>query len=145
MRDQVFISYSHKDARWLERLQVYLAPLERRGRIRRWDDTLIKPGQLWESEIGSALERTRVAILLVSADFLASDFIARVELPRLRGVAEDQGVLIIPVILDHCNFDRLPSWPNSSPSTRPQSRLRYGPILTARQCWPGLPQRWKMP
>lgn len=106
MRDQVFISYSHRDARWLERLQVYLAPLERRGRIRHWDDTLITPGQLWEREIAAALERTRVAILLVSADFLASDFIARVELPRLLGAAEDRGVLIIPVVLDHCNFDR---------------------------------------
>ena len=106
MRDQVFISYSHRDARWLERLQVYLAPLERRGRIRRWDDTLITPGQQWEREIGTALERTRVAILLVSADFLASDFIARVELPHLLGIAEDGGTLIIPVVLDHCNFER---------------------------------------
>ena len=50
MRDQVFISYSHRDARWLERLQVYLAPLGRRGRIRRWDDTLITPVQQWERE-----------------------------------------------------------------------------------------------
>ena len=106
MRDQVFISYSHRDARWLERLQVYLAPLERRGRIRRWDDTLITPGQHWEREISAALERTRVAILLVSADFLASDFIARVELPRLLGACNDQGMLIIPVVLDHCNFER---------------------------------------
>lgn len=57
MRDQVFISYSHRDGRWLERLQIYLAPLERRGRIRRWDDTFITPGQQWEREIGAALER----------------------------------------------------------------------------------------
>ncbi len=106
MRDQVFISYSHRDARWLERLRVYLAPLERRGRIRRWDDTRITPGQRWEREISTALERTRVAILLVSADFLASDFIARVELPRLLGACEDGGMLIIPVVLDHCNFER---------------------------------------
>ena len=108
MRDQVFISYSHKDARWLDRLQVYLAPLERRGSVRRWDDTLIAPGQRWEQEIADALQRTRVAVLFVSADFLASDFISRVELPRLLGAAEDQGVLIIPVVVDHCNFDRLP-------------------------------------
>src|SRR4051794_7341380 len=87
MRDQVFISYSHKDGRWLDRLQVYLAPLERRGSIRRWDDTLIAAGQRWEQEIAEALQRTRVAVLMVSADFLASDFISRVELPRLLGAA----------------------------------------------------------
>lgn len=108
MRDQVFISYSHRDRPWLERLQTYLAPLERRGSLRRWDDTLIAPGQRWESEIASALERCRVAVLLVSADFLASEFIGTVELPRLLSAAENQGVLIVPVVLDHCNFDRFP-------------------------------------
>ena len=106
MRDQVFISYSHQDARWLDRLQVYLAPIERRGAIRRWDDSLIRPGQRWEREIAEALDRTRVAVLLVSADFLASDFIHRVELPRLLGAAEDEGMLIIPVVLECCNFER---------------------------------------
>lgn len=108
MRDLVFISYSHSDAAWLNRLQVYLAPLEQRGRVRRWDDTLIAPGRLWEREIATALESTRIAILLVSAKFLASDFISRVELPQLLGAAENQGVLIIPVVLDHCNFERYP-------------------------------------
>jgi tetratricopeptide (TPR) repeat protein len=108
MRDQVFISYSRRDAMWLERLQVYLAPFERHGQVRRWDDTLIAPGERWEQEIHEALERAKVAVLLVSAQFLASDFIARVELPRLLGAAEDQGVTILPLVLDWCNFERMP-------------------------------------
>ena len=108
MRDQVFISYSHRDAAWLERLQVYLAPFERRGQLRRWDDTLIAPGERWAQEINEALGRARVAVLLVSAQFLASDFIARVELPRLLGAAEDQGVAILPLVIDWCNFERIP-------------------------------------
>jgi hypothetical protein len=108
MRDQVFVSYSHRDAAWLERLQVYLSPFERRGQVRRWDDTLIAPGRMWEQEILDALARAKVAVLLVSADFLASDFIARVELPRLLGAAEDEGVAIIPLVLDACNFERIP-------------------------------------
>jgi tetratricopeptide (TPR) repeat protein len=126
MRDQVFISYSHKDVRWLDRLQVHLAPLERRGSVRRWDDTLIAPGQRWEREISEALRRARVAVLLVSADFLASDFISRVELPRLLGAAEDQGVLILPVVLDHCNFERVPElaqFQAISPPSRPLETL----------------------
>jgi hypothetical protein len=43
-RDRVFISYSHKDARWLQRIQVHFSPLERQGKIQRWDDTMITPG-----------------------------------------------------------------------------------------------------
>jgi len=108
MRDQVFISYSHRDAAWLERLQVYLAPFERRGLVRRWDDTLIAPGERWAQEINEALGRARVAVLLVSAQFLASDFIARVELPRLLGAAEDDGVAILPLVIDWCNYERMP-------------------------------------
>ena len=108
MRDQVFISYSHRDAAWLDRLQVYLAPFERQGQVRRWDDTLIAPGERWAQEINEALARAKVAVLLVSAQFLASDFIARVELPRLLGAAEDQGVTILPLVLDWCNFERMP-------------------------------------
>ncbi|HWX77923.1 MAG TPA: hypothetical protein VNY32_10610 [Candidatus Acidoferrales bacterium] len=42
-RDRIFISYSHKDARWLQRIQVHLSPLERQGKIQRWDDTMITP------------------------------------------------------------------------------------------------------
>jgi tetratricopeptide (TPR) repeat protein len=126
LRDQVFISYSHRDAHWLDRLQVYLAPLERRGSVRRWDDTLIASGQRWEREITEALQRARVAVLLVSAEFLASDFISRVELPNLLGAAEDQGVLILPVVLDHCNFDRVPElaqFQAISPPARPLETL----------------------
>ena len=82
-RTKVFISYSHKDSAALERLQVHLKPLERQGIVDRWDDTRIRPGQDWKAEIDRALDEARVAILLVSADFLASDFIHEDELPPL--------------------------------------------------------------
>ena len=126
MRDQVFISYSHRDAAWLERLQVYLAPFERQGQVRRWDDTLIAPGERWAQEINEALASAKVAVLLVSAQFLASDFIARVELPRLLGAAEDQGVTILPLVLDWCNFERMPElaqFQSINPPSRPLEAL----------------------
>lgn len=105
-RTQVFISYSHQDTDWLKRLQIHLAPLEREGIINRWDDTRIKPGLRWRDEITQALATAKAAVLLVSADFLASDFIATNELPPLLAAAQQAGARIFPVIVSPCRYKR---------------------------------------
>jgi TIR domain/Bacterial SH3 domain len=109
VRNQVFISYSHKDVKWLQRLQVHLKPLERSGTITRWDDTLLTAGASWREEIKKALQTTKVAVLLISADFLASDFIISNELPPLLAAAEAEGAVILPVILSYSRFERTES------------------------------------
>ncbi len=76
----IFICYSHKDQEYLERIQVHLKPIKKDG-IDLWSDLCIRPGDNWRNEIAGALERANVGILLVSADFLASDFITENELP----------------------------------------------------------------
>jgi hypothetical protein len=83
-RDQVFISYSHKDRDWLgklrsrsfKKIQLLLGM------------TQIQAGDQWRNQIAEALQNARVAVLLISPDFLAFDFIADHECRRLgRGLA----------------------------------------------------------
>lgn len=105
-RTKVFISYSHHDRKLLDRLQVHLAPLERDGVVDRWDDTQIRAGERWKEAIQSALASAQVAVLLVSADFLASDFIVSDELPTLLEAETQHGLVVIPVIVNHCRFTR---------------------------------------
>lgn len=104
-RTNVFISYSHRDKEALERLQVHLKPEMREGNVDVWDDTRIEPGQRWREEIDEALTRAKIAVLLISADFLASDFIANNELPPLLAAAERDGLVILQVILSTCGIN----------------------------------------
>ena len=104
--NKIFVSYSHKDKEYMERLMVHLKPLQRTGEIDAWVDTRIKSGDDWKQEIETALSDAKIAVLMVSADFLASDFIIENELPPLLDGAEAKGTLILPVILKPCRFTR---------------------------------------
>lgn len=108
-RTKVFISYCHEDKQWRDRLEVHLKPLEIEGLLVRWDDTMIQPGSRWEDEIKKALHSAKVAVLLVSADFLASDFIINHELPTLLEKAKRDGAVILPLIVSPCRFQQTPS------------------------------------
>ena len=96
---QVFISYSHKDKKWLEKLNTFLRPLEREAELKIWSDKEIKPSSNWHAEIQKAVNDADAAILLISQDFLDSDYIANNELPQLLSAATGRGLRIYPVIV----------------------------------------------
>lgn len=93
--NQVFISYSHKDKKFLEQLLIHLKPLEREAKLKAWSDQQITPGSEWFDEIQEALSNATVAVLLVTPAFLASDFINDHELGPILKKAKEGGVVIL--------------------------------------------------
>ena len=83
-RTGVFISYSHSDKKWLKLLKQHLDLYVEEHQVSYWDDTNIEPGDDWFTEIGTALESAKVAVLLVSKTFLTSKFIGKHEVPVIR-------------------------------------------------------------
>ena len=125
-RDGVFISYSHKDKKWLDRVHTMIKPLVRNGALSVWDDTKILPGSKWQDEIEHALAQARAAILLVSPSFLASDFIANNELHPLLREASSGGLTIFWICLEPCLFEEtdLASYQAVHDPRQPLSSLR---------------------
>jgi hypothetical protein len=100
-REKVFLSYSHRDREWLERLLEHLAVLERWGLIHSWSDTRIAAGADWQGEIDEALGQSKVAVLLISPAFLASRYIWEREWPRIRD-HKAHGMEVLPLVVRAC-------------------------------------------
>ncbi len=124
---RIFISYSHRDEKALGQLQRFLRPLERDGLIELWADTRIQPGDPWAAEIDQALDRATVAVLLISQDFIDSDFITDKELPRLLARAGTDDLKILPVFLSPSTAD-FTSYPYTDPRTGEEQRFNLTSI-----------------
>jgi hypothetical protein len=103
-RDTVFVSYAHEDAEWVQRLQILLKPLVRSRKLRVWTDSGLSTGADWDREICAAIAHIGLALLLVSADFLDSDYILERELPALL----EHGVRLAPVPVGDCLWQHVP-------------------------------------
>jgi tetratricopeptide (TPR) repeat protein len=104
----VFISYSHKDEPWKDRLRPHLQVLEQVGRITIWDDRRIDAGAEWFGEIKQVVDQAAVAVCLISADYLASDFCVKEEIPYLLERRQRDGMILIPVLLRPCTWKAVP-------------------------------------
>jgi hypothetical protein len=109
MRTDLFVSYSHKDRRYQERLVTQLRVLEKAGkhRLRVWSDQQISPGGDWQEAIDTALTSAASAVLLVSANFLTSNFILQREIPAILKRHQEAGLRVFPVIATPCAWRKV--------------------------------------
>lgn len=101
---RAFISYSHRDANALERLHVHLAALRREGRIEEWYDHEILAGGVLDDEIARELETADLFLLLVSPDFIASDYCVEREMQRAMERHDAGDARVVPIIVEPCDW-----------------------------------------
>jgi TIR domain len=95
----IFCCYTHTDREFLDALKKHLQPLLRRGFIDLWSDTDIGPGMQWEEEINTHLEKANIILLLVSADFVSSDYCYSNELRKAMNLHFAAKARVVPIIL----------------------------------------------
>ncbi|WP_426166658.1 toll/interleukin-1 receptor domain-containing protein [Sandarakinorhabdus sp. DWP1-3-1] len=103
-----FISYTHADAEFKNRLLGHLAPLRREGLIEVWHDGLLRPGEHLDPAIQSALSASQIVILLISSDFIASEYCYEQELIRAFARQRDGRAQVVPIILRPCQWKGVP-------------------------------------
>lgn len=108
MAAKVFFSYSHADEALRDQLERQLDILRRQGVIETWNDRRIDAGQDFGHEIDHHLEEADIILLLVSSDFLASDYCQDIELARALERNAEGTATLIPVILRECLWQRAP-------------------------------------
>ncbi len=104
----VFFSYSHVDERLRDQLEKQLSMLKRQGVIEAWHDRRIDAGQDIDSSIDEHINSDEIILLLVSADFLASDYCYNVEMTRAMERHNAREAVVIPVILRACDWQTAP-------------------------------------
>lgn len=103
-----FISYAHEDEKFRERLEKQLVVLRRQGLLSTWHDRRITVGMNLHVEIQKQIENDDLIILLVSPDFIASDYCYEVELQRAMERHHAGQAVVVPVILRYCDWQNTP-------------------------------------
>lgn len=104
----VFLSYVHEDEALMRRLEAHLSSLKREGLISTWCDRHIQPGSHWAGIIDQHLNRASLILLLVSADFLASDYCYQIEVKRALERHQAGEAIVIPIVMRPVDWKRTP-------------------------------------
>ena len=99
---KLFVSYSRKDKEQLDELVKYLRPLVEAGKVAPWTDRLIEIGTAWDPAIRESLQSADIILLLVSSDFLDTEYISSFELVDAKRRHEENAAVVIPILLSHC-------------------------------------------
>jgi hypothetical protein len=105
---KLFLSYSHKDEELKDKLAIHLAPLRRSGKIAVWQDRQIRPGTEWDVAIKKELAEADIILLLVSPDFIASDYIWMYEIAGAMERHERREATVVPIIVRPCDWHDMP-------------------------------------
>lgn len=120
---KVFYSYSHKDKKLRGKLETSLSALQREGVIQEWHDGCLKAGQEWEKMIYQQLAAVDLVLLLISPDFIQSEFCYSIEMKQALHRHENGQACVIPIILRHTD------WGEKSPFSKfrfPDLGQRFG-------------------
>jgi TIR domain-containing protein len=101
---EIFFSYAHEDETWRAKLSKFLRRLERDGEIQSWHDRDISGGKEWEKEIMTHLNTAHIILLLISQDFIDSDFCSGVELKQAMERHKAGTARVIPIIVRHSDW-----------------------------------------
>jgi hypothetical protein len=105
---RIFVSYSHRDRTFVEELSAHLRLLQRQGLVEVWTDSEITAGQEWSEAIDNQLNSADIILLMVSSNFLASEFCWGVEMSRALERHAAGSAVVIPVLLRPCLWDDAP-------------------------------------
>jgi len=105
---EIFCAYAHQDEAWLRKLATHLSPLKRQGLISLWHDRCITPGVDWAHTIDSHMETASIILLLVSADFFASDYCYGIEMKQALALQEAGEARVVPVLVRPADWKDAP-------------------------------------
>lgn len=105
---RVFLSYSHVDEEFKNKLDIHFAPLKRSNKIETWNDRKLVPGTLFDDEIRKHLCEDEIIILLISADFINSDYCYEIEMMKALERMKNSDTIVIPIILRPCLWKETP-------------------------------------
>jgi hypothetical protein len=125
---EILCCYAHEDEAWLRKLETYLGLLRRQGLVSLWHDRLIVPGAEWANVIHEHLEKASIILLLISADFINTDYCYTVEMTRTLERYRANEAQVILVVVHPCEWQQLPILLKAEEDAGQAGKLQVLPI-----------------